>query len=69
MIYFCLLLFSVITLRRFSFLSHESNDGKITRSEGDEGQIGDLNSDGRTTRSEARAAKKAKIEIEFFSLP
>ncbi len=41
---------------------------RITRSEGDEGAIGDLNSDGRVTRSEARAAKKAKVDIDFHSL-
>ena len=42
---------------------------RITRSEGEEGVTGDLNSDGRVTRSEARASRKAGFPVVFEALP
>jgi hypothetical protein len=40
----------------------------VTRSEGEACPIGDLNSDGRVTRSEARAARHAGVPVVYDSL-
>lgn len=50
------------------FAPFDNSDYRITRSEGTEGPVGDLNSDGRVTRSEARAAKKAGFDVAFQHL-
>jgi hypothetical protein len=41
---------------------------RITRSEGTEDAVGDLNSDGRVTRSEARKARQAGFDVTFETL-
>jgi hypothetical protein len=53
---------------RKSLTKDTNNDGRITRSEGEECPVGDVNNDGRVTRSEARASKKAGFAVTYDSL-